>query len=421
MKTESELFAEARVVASRAMAGSTLALRHNGTTLAAGSTEIDELLARAVRREAVELELDIVAYEQEPGKRNRNAVRFKDGKMIALGRTGRGRPYMRDHKQGDVTARGGTVIASSTTKVSEGHYKVMQTVRLTEPSAVERALRGLMDTVSIGWNPTGPIECSACGKPVLVRGWCWHWPGDEIALNGGTEVSVIEWIYTDAELLETSEVSVPGVPTAGIEGIRAALSAALNRGGMAPPQENDQMKNLPAYVALLGLAATAGEDDILPAVEALKKQRDALQASNTELGKLQVRLAAEQEVARAAIAAQELSDFIAGGVAEGKLVPGSAMETSLRAYHASDKGGAVALLASMPRIVPVGQPSQAAKPAPMPAGGAGNDKLEAAAQRIAEHSPAASLDGVRATMLALGKSPAEADRIIAAQLAPKGN
>ncbi len=418
MKTEAELFAEARVAASRAMAGTTLALRHNGATLAAGSPEIAELLARAVKREAVELELDLVAYEQEAGKRNRNAVRFKDGKMLALGRTGRGRPYMRDHRQGDVTARGGTIIESATTKVADGHYKVMQTVRLTEPSAVERALRGLMDSVSIGWNPTGPIECSACGKAVLVRGWCWHWPGDEIALNGGADKAVIEWIYTDAELLETSEVSVPGVHTAGIEGVRAALSAALNRSGPVRPQEHDEMKNLPAFVALLGLAATAGEDEILPAVEAMKKQRDALQASNAEFVAAQARLAAEQEVARTALAAQELADFIDGGVKAGKLAPGSAMETSLRAYYGSDKAGATALLASMPRVAPVNQPRQSDKPPPDPKTG---EALSGAAARIAAAHPRASLEGVRANLLAMGKSPAEADRIIAAQLAPGSN
>lgn len=416
MKTEAELLAEARTAVSRAGFGHVLALRAVGTTTALDTTTRDEMLGRAVRGEYVELEIDLLAYEQKTGERNRNAVRFRDGAMATLGRSGVNKPFLRDHNQWDVTARGGTILASKTVKLDGGHYRVEQTVRLTDPGAVQRALRGLMSSVSIGWNPTGPIECSACGKPVLERGSCWHWPGDEIPINGGTEKVIVEWIYTSAELLESSEVSVPGVPSAGIEGVRAALSAALNRGG-AKPQENDKMKNLPAFVALLGLAATAGEDDVLPAVETLKKRCDALAAQNTELGVLQARVAAEQELAKTALAAQEQADFIAGGVKDGKLAPGSPMEASLRAYHAADKAGAVALLASMPRIVPVGQERQSEKPAstqPDPA-------LAGAAERVSTSSGGrASLDGVRANLLAMGKSPTEADRIIARQLAPKG-
>ena len=45
--------------------------------------------------------------------------------------------------------------------------------------------------------------------------------------------------------------------------------------------------------------------------------------------------------------------------------------------------------------------------------------LSGAADRIAAHSPHASIDGVRSTLAAMGKSPAEVDRIIASQLAPK--
>lgn len=417
MKTEAELYADARLAASRAQAGTTLALRHNGVTLATGSPEAAELLARAVKREAVELELDLVAYEQKTGERNRNAVRFKDSKLRALGRTGRARPYMRDHKQGDVTARGGTIITSDTENPADGHFKIMQTVRLTEPGAVERALRGLMDSVSIGWNPTGPIECSACGKPVLVRGWCWHWPGDQIALNGGVDLVVVEWVYTDAELLETSEVSVPGVPTAGIEGIRAALSVALNSGGQRPPQEHYEMNTLSTLAVILGLAATASDSEVIAAAESLKKRTDVLEAQSATFAAAQARLAAEQAAAASQLAAKEVDDLIAGGVKDGKLAPGSAMETSLRAYHAIDKAGAVGLLASMPRIVPVGQERQSEKPAPTKT----PEALTGAADRInAASGGRASLDGVRANLLAAGKSPAEADAIIARQLAPKG-
>lgn len=418
MKTEAELIAEARAAASRVGLGHVLALRASGASAELDATTRDELLGRAVRGEYVELELDVLAYEQKAGERNRNAVRFRDGAMAALGRSGKGKPFLRDHKQGDVTARGGTILASAAVKVAEGHHQIRQSVKLTDPAAVARALRGLMGSVSIGWNPTGPILCSACGTPVLERGSCWHWPGDEIKLEGGASTVVVEWIYTSAELLEASEVSVPGVPSAAIEGVRAALSAALNRGGQRPPQEHDEMKNLPAFVALLGLAATAGEDDILPAVEALKKRGDALEAQNATFVAAQAKITAEQVAASAQLAAKELEDFIAGGVKAGKLAAGSQMETSLRAYHAVDKAGAVALLASMPQIVPVGQERQSDKPAPQPKLGL---SVAGAADRISAASGGrASLEGVRSNLLAAGKSPTEADAIIARQLAPKG-
>ena len=40
------------------------------------------------------LEVDLLAYEQLPGKQNRNGVRFRDGAMTALGRSGTRTPYL---------------------------------------------------------------------------------------------------------------------------------------------------------------------------------------------------------------------------------------------------------------------------------------------------------------------------------------
>ena len=412
-----ELYAKALAAASRATFGEVLALRAGGVELSKDGRA--ELLAKAVAREHVELELTLLAYEQKTGEANRNFVRFRDGAMLSLGRTGKGKPFLRDHRQWDVTARGGTILESKTVKLEDGHYRVEQTVRLTDPDAVQRALRGLMGSVSIGWSATGPVECSACGKPVLSRSGCWHWPGDEIKLDGGQRTVTVEWVYTSAELVETSEVSVPGVPSAGIEGVRAALSAALNHGHRSEAlQENDDMDKLKlALGAILGLAATAGDDEVIEAVKGNRAKLDAVEAQNAELRKLQAKHAAEAEVIKAQLAAAEVDEFIATGVKDHKVLRGSPAETSLRAYFAVDKEGAKTLLATMPAL-PIGEELQSSK-ASVPASGAAASKLAGAAERIKQHNPQASLDGVTKVLASMGLAKADQDRVIVNQLAPK--
>lgn len=416
MSDLAKLRAEALTKASRASAGTVLALRAGGAELS--QADADVLLAKAVARERVELELTVLAFEQKPGESNRNFVRFRDGAMLKLGRSGRGVPFLRDHDQGSVQARGGTVLESKTVKVDEGHYRIEQVVKLTEPAAVERALRGLMTGVSIGWNPTGPVECSMCGRAVLERGWCGHWPGDEIKLDNGARVASVEWVYTEAELLETSEVSVPAVPRAGIEGVRAALAAAMTGGGSGRQQESNMEKLQSALAGKLGLPLSSSDDDIAAAVDLRLAKLSALEAQAAEFHRLQAKAAAEAEAMRAQLAAQELEDFIASGKRDGKLaLGGSPMEASLRSYFAADREGARAMLASMGRITPVGEARQSAAPAPV------DDvapKLSSAAGRIKASSPLASLEGVRDHLMKkMGKSRAEADAIISRQLAAK--
>lgn len=331
-----------------------------------------ELLAKAVAREAVSVIGEFLAFEQLPGKANRKFVRFRDGALAAIGRTGRGKPFLRDHDQWDVRARGGTILESDTIKVGEGHYEIRQSVEITEPEAVERALRGLMSSVSIGWVPTGPVLCSACGTEVL-RGGCYHWPGDKLRLEGGTETVRIEWIYTAAELVETSEVSVPAVPGAALERIKASLAVDDNGDRAAgaalelQPQQENRMKDIKlALIGLLGLAATASDDEVIDAATTLRRERDTLAASNTELAKLQTRLAAEAEASKAAARQRDSEAFIAEQVQAGKCSPGSALETSLRDFFAVDQDGARKLAASLPRLTPVGEAPQRGTPPPAP-------------------------------------------------------
>lgn len=346
--------------ASRAaIVGGLLELRSGGRVLAAGA-DMDELLGRAVRRERVEVEVDLLSFEQ--GKRdkdgqvirNRNGVRFRDGAMSRLGRSGVGTPYLRDHRQGDSTAIGGRIVKSATIKADDiGHYQVKQTVLVTEPAAVERLLRGLVSAVSIGWHPTGPVMCTACKAEILTE--CWHWPLDVVHVDG--EEHVVEWEYTEAELVETSECPVPAVPTAGIEGIRAALSAAHD-GGPTPATRRESTAterhtamslrtHLLTRLQLAGLiAATAApnatDDEILGAV-------DSLVASQAELA-----------ILRQDLAAAPADAFIRDALASGRITP--ADEKPWRTLYSANAERARAMMAERaPGIAtPVGQQRQSA-------------------------------------------------------------
>ncbi len=247
-------------MACRATLGATvLAMRTAaaGAVVAMTPARRDELLAKCKAGAYVELELDLLAYEQKPGVTNRNFVRFRDGGLVAMGRTGKNTPLLRDHAQGDTLAKAGIVLDSTTEKRADGDYVIRQTVRITATWAVELALRNLLSTVSIGWNPTGPVNCSAC-KATIDN--CYHWPGTRLAeVDDGDRGKrmvrkadgpiTVEWIFTDAELVETSLVTVPAVPGAHIEEIRAALSARQQQTQGAPmhePSDPNLIRPLPA-------------------------------------------------------------------------------------------------------------------------------------------------------------------------------
>lgn len=202
----------------------------------------DELLRKCAAGEYVAVDIDVLAYEQRDGVRNRNNVRFRNESLIALGASGKGKPFLRDHEQWDSMSVAGKIITSKTTKLAEGQYEMRMRVRLTAPWAVELALRGLLFAVSIGWEAEGPIECSTCGTAIYTK--CYHWPGDrvtEMPQADGTKkfvwdrngVNVVEWIYTKAALKECSICPIGGVKLAGVEGVRAALAAA----GLAFPDD----------------------------------------------------------------------------------------------------------------------------------------------------------------------------------------
>ena len=193
----------------------------------------DALLEKCAAGAYVSLTLSVLAFEQKAGQANRNFLRFRDASLRALGSSGNGKPFLRDHNKYETSACIGTILKSKTEQTGSGDYAIRMTVELTDPAAVAQALRGQLKSVSIGWYPTGPVECSVCQAAVNE---CWHYPGQKLAesITNGQKSYVrdrkgaltVEWVYTSAELTECSVVNVPAVPSAGIEGVRAALSAA---------------------------------------------------------------------------------------------------------------------------------------------------------------------------------------------------
>ncbi len=336
---------DALIEASRFDGVSVLGLRAgDGSELTADKRK--EMLAAVMAGEHCELELDLLAYEQKPNERNRKNIRIRDKGMRAFGASGKGRPFLRDHDQDSVLARGGTIIASKTEEPTEGHYQVRQTARLSAPWACELALRGLLDTLSVGIYPTGAVNCSVHGTEVFERCYCFR--GDEVEDDDGNKQTV-EWVYDSAENVETSAVNVPAVPSAHIESIRSALmlSAGANHGG-SPPREGMMKAQL---ASILGLGATAADAEFIAAVEKLR-------ADNAELGIVKAELAtanAEIKTFRADKTKTDEDALIAAGVKRGAIALG-ADEAALREFFRLAPDRAKARVAERPDgyMTPVG-------------------------------------------------------------------
>jgi len=266
------------------------------------------------------LAVDAVVFRQEDGVSNRNFVRFKDSKLGKLARSFKGVPFLRDHRQWDLTARGGTVVGSELVDLGGGAKGIRQTIELVADWAVEMALDGRLDRFSIGWNPTGPALCTACGKEMFgADGWCGHWPGDVVEMKNGDETTV-EVLFTDAEGIETSGVAVPAVRGTEVEDMRsAAMRAALSTlGGARPPRPLAKDTSMLEQIALaLGLAADAPEKDILAAVSRLRAEEAAHVTTKAELAAAQARAAAVE----AERDEQRVSTMLDRAVEEGRIRP----------------------------------------------------------------------------------------------------
>ena len=274
-----------------------------------------QLLAAVMAGEHVELEIELVAYEQTTGARNRKNIRIRDGAMMAFGRSGKGRPFLRDHDQNSVLSRGGTIIASETTKRGDGDYEVRQTARLSAPWACELALRGLLDTLSVGIYPTGSVTCSVHGTEVFENCYCFR--GDEVEDDDGGK-QVVEWVYDSAENVETSAVNVPAVPTAHIESIRSALMLSAGANGGEEPQPKAVMISA-KLASILGLATAASDTEVLTAVEGRIADSAELVIVKAELATAN----GELKTLRADKMKGDEDAFIASGVKRGAIALGA--------------------------------------------------------------------------------------------------
>lgn len=376
------LLAKHLPVQLRSSIGSIVEMREVGAKVAIAAARRDELLEACAANRHVEIEVDLLAYEQKSSEQNRNCVRFRDGAMVELGRTGKGTPFLRDHNQYDSLSKAGAITASSTEKRAEGDYCIRQTVKLTAPWAVEHVLRGLMDAVSIGWRPTGPVMCSACNAPVYTK--CWHWPGDRLVEKddeGGGKRKVrqadgpivVEWIYTKAELVETSMVNIGGVPAARSEEVRASMLTSLSAGNPslasgweqealtlfgndAEEKTNMDPEKLEELKKTLGLAATATLDEVLAAAKTARTNAAELAVKTKELSSIEAKIA----VLETDKVKRDEDAFIASALASGRIAKGD--EDQWRALHAADPKRAGELMAKRPdgASTPVGTPMQSA-------------------------------------------------------------
>jgi hypothetical protein len=89
--------------------------------------------------------------------------------------------------------------------------------------------------VSIGWHPTGPVECTVCNADWTQ---CWHYPGQKLAeitdadgkkkyMPSRSGSTLVEWRYTSADLVEVSAVPVPAVKDAEIQTQLAAVGLQI--------------------------------------------------------------------------------------------------------------------------------------------------------------------------------------------------
>ena len=383
-------------------------LSYNGAALAAATEDAKalrlELLTRLKSGEHIELELACTPFLQHPDESNRNFIRFRPSALRPMGKSGVNSVFLRDHRQRELLARGGTVTSSRMDKAADGVYRLSQRIHIHEAWAVQLALTGSIDRFSIGWWPTGPITCSVCGTEILDE--CWHWPGDVVG------ASTIEWVYHSAELIETSAVCVPAVVGTTADDIRAALAQhldtpveklqtalAAHRGiskritapgqltTSARPSKKDSDMGLAAICRQLGLKDEASEQavhervgellahnqDLETQLNATVADRDRnkaeLATANERADKAEADLAEE----RTAIAEREADAVVEEAIASGKCAPADDVASWIRATCLSQGPEKTRkIVSALGTKTPVGAPRQSS--------GGGADAAGATAQ-----------------------------------------
>jgi hypothetical protein len=306
------------------------------------------------------IRIEAVTYLQADGAPNRNHVRFREGAMRAIAKSFRGAPFLRDHNQREMLARGGTVVDSQLVEREDGSKGFVQTIELTKPWAIEAALDGTLDRFSIGWRATGPVTCTICSAEFEsgffgLAPTCDHEPGQTYEVRGGAQ-RLCEAEFSAAEGVECSGVSVPAVADTGIESIRVALAAGdpeLLRAFTSAIQEKES--SMKAIATALGLAATVDESTILAEVE----KRNALLDAER---KARVEAEAHLAAAREAAAQARRTELAARAIREGKVIPGSPMAGTIERLALTSLECATDLVDQLPRLTPVGQGLLSAQP-----------------------------------------------------------
>lgn len=215
-------------------------LSAGGKTLDAGA-KATILRALAAGEYVDPITVDALTFQQGADP-NRNYSRFTKSALRRMARTFEGMPVLRDHRQSDLTARGGTILESRLVKLNANldDYDeeddenddedntvrgLRQRLELVKPWAQAGVLDGTISTFSIGWYPNSADQplCSICKNSMFSMD-CQHYPGDSVETKGGAK-KVCEMLWTDADGIETSAVSVPAVLGTRVEGVRTALEA----------------------------------------------------------------------------------------------------------------------------------------------------------------------------------------------------
>lgn len=342
-------------------------LRANPTSSTAITTdERDALLAKCAAGEYVELYIDYVAFEQRPGRMNRNFIRFADEMIAEFAASGVGSVFLIDHDQNSVRSRGGTVVASELKNVGKAS-RIMQTAKLTSPEFVAMALRGLIDRYSIGWSRTGDVNCSVCGLNIRS---CDHYPGGVYDVPGAKNKRMTcEVIFTAAVLTESSGVNVPAVPeTQGI-GIRSAASVEPQTDGAEPSSKGKAMDK--KFLKWLGLAEDATQEQVDQALAAREAADAEAQKAAAALAMANDRAAAAEKSALAAtieaavlkadMLKAKIDGLIDDAITTGKLAAGGDAEAALRELCATNLPLAEKLIGALPRATLAGADEQTKK------------------------------------------------------------
>ncbi len=328
-----------------------------------------ELITRVRAGEHLELELSAITFRQKDGHPNRNGLRFKASKLGKIARSWKGKPALVDHRSWSSSARIGTILDSELVELADGWAGFRQTLRVVKPEAVISVLDGTLDRFSVGWDPTGPVICTAHNSPVFEK--CRCWPLDRVALDAGEVIA--EYEFTSAEGDETSAVNTPAVAGTKIEDVRAALAARLSTPTRTKESERQAMP-FPKLAAALTLAALTETDDERAAasVEEIKRgklaaetARDAYkQRAESAEAELAAERKAKAELEASALAAK-LDAVIEGAYRAGKLTAAhdaAGKRTPDPGEAAIRKMGAVlgvaeleAYVATLPTKVPLGQ------------------------------------------------------------------